>query len=116
MTLWFGQFRVLIINVEQGTKRHVSLQWQLPAGCFIRRTRTQVIAGTFTVHQGGIPAYNDNSASTNTGMTIKVCTHNMECLQIMGKIRNILGPLKMYDVMTKINILKEKKDGSLRVH
>ncbi|PSN38016.1 hypothetical protein C0J52_19286 [Blattella germanica] len=38
--------------------------WQLPAGCYFRRTRTQVIAGSFTVHQGSIPAYDVTSTNT----------------------------------------------------
>lgn len=58
----------------------VELQWQVPAGCFIRRTRTQVIAGTFTVHQGGNPAYNMNTASANTGKVSNDRTFNLERL------------------------------------
>jgi hypothetical protein len=67
----FASLCFLDLYAQNETKAHVprvALQWQIPAGCFIRRTRTQVIAGTFTVHQGGNPAYNVNTASTNAGM------------------------------------------------
>jgi hypothetical protein len=73
MTSHFALLCFIYLNTEQEIEFYIQLQWQLPAGCFIRRTRTQVIAGTFTVHRGGIPAYDVNSANINTGIVSNGC-------------------------------------------
>jgi hypothetical protein len=78
MTSCFALLCFIYLSAEQETEFCIQLQWQLPAGCFIRRTRTQVIAGTFMVHRGGIPAYDVNSASINTGRASNCCKLSLQ--------------------------------------
>jgi hypothetical protein len=78
MTSCFALLCFIYLSTEQETEFCIQLQWQLPAGCFIRHTRTQVIAGTFTVHRGGMPAYDVNSANSNTGKASNACKLNLQ--------------------------------------
>jgi hypothetical protein len=79
ITSCFALIYFIYLSAEQKTEFYIRLQWQPPAGCFIRRTRTQVIAGTFTLHRGSVPAYDVNSASINTGKASDACKFSLEC-------------------------------------